>query len=424
MDAMDDIQKMFEAAFTETVKHEVILRVVMDKFRDLGITLNKKQTDYIKTKIESRSLGDFKLNIDEKQVKDPSAVKNLSKKKFTIDLASTDSLDDKVNAVISSLTSHMPNLVDDLMTTYMTALKRDSAQKLEAYDKERRGFESRLRKRWKEPLRQLAFFLYFAMELGQEFNEDYRPIAVKERDHVFEALARLHARSCQISLEVLTLIRSGFADGAHARWRTLHEIAVVASFISKYGEEIANRYLCYEVVDSYKAACVYQKNCVRLGYEPLSSKEMDALQKGYEQAKRQFGASFVKGYGWAAPIIEKGAKDKLTFSTIESMVEMGHMRSYYKLASNNVHANPKGIFFKLGLANAGKEILLAGPSNTGFADPATGTIVSIGQITTAFLLHSPNLDRIMACKGLLVLADEIQEAFLKVQFEVEKADKS
>ena len=96
------------------------------------------------------------------------------------------------------------------------------------------------------------------------------------------------------------------------------------------------------------------------------------------------------------------------------------MRSYYKLASHNVHANPKGIFFRLGLANAGKEILLAGPTNTGFADPANGTIVSIAQITTAFLLHNPNLDRIVACKSLLVLGDEIQAAFLKTQFEVEK----
>jgi len=45
---------MCEAAFTETVQHEVILRVVMDRLRDLGSTPNKKQIDYIKAKIESR----------------------------------------------------------------------------------------------------------------------------------------------------------------------------------------------------------------------------------------------------------------------------------------------------------------------------------------------------------------------------------
>jgi hypothetical protein len=423
MYAMDDIQRMFEAAFTETMRREVILRLIKDKFRDLGVTLNKRQINHIEAKIASHSLSNFKINVGEKQVENPSAIKSLSQKKLTIDLASIGNFDEKVDAVLASLTSRMPHLIDELTTVFLTALKEDSAQKLDSYDRERRGFESRLQRRWKEPLRQLAFFLYFAMELGQEFNEDYRPIAAKQADHVFEALARLHARSCQISLEVLTLIRNGFADGAYARWRTLHEIAVVALFISKYGEEIANRYLCYEVVDSYKAACIYQENCKRLGYEPLSPKEMRTLQNSYEQVKRHFGASFVKDYGWAAPIIEKGTKSKLTFSAIESNVELAHMRSYYKLASNNVHANPKGIFFRLGLAHAGREMLLAGPSNTGFADPANGTAVSITQITTAFLLHHPNLDRIIACKTLMTLSDEIQEAFLMTQSDLEKTDR-
>jgi hypothetical protein len=99
---------------------------------------------------------------------------------------------------------------------------------------------------------------------------------------------------------------------------------------------------------------------------------------------------------------------------------MQHMRSYYKLASNNVHANPKGVFYRLGLSRFDEEILLAGPSNTGLADPANGTLSSICQITTSFLLHDTNLDRIVASQALLRLSHDIQRLFVEVQLEIEK----
>ena len=43
-----------------------------------------------------------------------------------------------------------------------------------------------------------------------------------------EVQTRLHARACQIAREVLTLLYAGFAEGAMARWRALHELAVLS----------------------------------------------------------------------------------------------------------------------------------------------------------------------------------------------------
>ena len=100
---------------------------------------------------------------------------------------------------------------------------------------------------------------------------------------------------------------------------------------------------------------------------------------------------------------------------------MQHMRSYYKLASNNVHANPKAVFYRLGLSNLNEEILLAGPSNTGLADPANGTALSICQITTSLLLRLPNLDRVVASNALLRLADDVQAAFTETQLKIEES---
>jgi hypothetical protein len=50
------------------------------------------------------------------------------------------------------------------------------------------------------------------------------------------------------------------------------------------------------------------------------------------------------------------------------MVELNHLRPYYKLASNNVYSGIEAIMFKLAQENAPKKSLLIGPSYLGRAD--------------------------------------------------------
>jgi hypothetical protein len=38
-----------------------------------------------------------------------------------------------------------------------------------------------------------------------------------------------------------------------------------------------------------------------------------------------------------------------TFKDIERAAGIDHLRAHYRMASHNVHANPKGVFFKLGM---------------------------------------------------------------------------
>ena len=416
---MGELQKMFESTFDQNLRNEVLLRVIKAKLNEMGITLTHSQVDTLRKRIMGNKIRNFKLSIDDKVLISSNIPKQaLSKKKLSLDVSDVDNLEETAKNVAQQLLSDLPKLISELTDQYVDTLKRDLDRKIKPLRKQRRAFESRLYEKWEEPLDYLEYFLALAMDLGSEFNQDFRPIAAERKDHVFEALTRLHARSSQVGFEILTLLKSGFADGAHARWRTLHEIAVVAVFLSEYGEDVANRYLCYKFVDSYRAAKLYQKNCVRLGYEPLSEAEMLNFDKMYQQAQKQFGRSFCKANGWAATIINK---DRITFSDIEEKVAMQHMRSYYKLASNNVHANPKGVFYRLGLSHLNKGILLAGPSNTGLADPANGTALSICQITTSLLLHETNLDRLVASKALFRLSDHIQRVFTETQLDIEKS---
>jgi len=248
-------------------------------------------------------------------------------------------------------------------------------------------------------------------ELGDSVNREIRqsPDAATRR-HLINVLARSHARACQIAEEILTLLEAGFADGSMARWRTMHEIAVVASFFAAHGEDLAERYVLYTAVESKRAADEYQKCQPRLGYEPLPVKEIQAVQKAYEAAISKYGPEFAKGdYGWAC---HHFGKTKPTFKDIEAAVQVDHFRAHYRLASHNVHANPKGVFFALGMLPE-TQVLLAGPSNAGLADPGHGAAISLSRVTAALvgLQRPPTLDNNVALLMVVQLVDEIGEAF-------------
>lgn len=56
-------------------------------------------------------------------------------------------------------------------------------------------------------------------------------------DSVARVLILLQARACQTSFEVRALLAAGFPGGAYGRYRTLHELAVIAILIAEHGPE-------------------------------------------------------------------------------------------------------------------------------------------------------------------------------------------
>ncbi len=80
-----------------------------------------------------------------------------------------------------------------------------------------------------------------------------------------------------MGFEVLCLLKSGLADGAHARWRTAHEIAVVSNFLAANDENVSLRYLEHDVVESHRAMCQYQEYADRLNQEPPTEEEVAEL---------------------------------------------------------------------------------------------------------------------------------------------------
>lgn len=313
-------------------------------------------------------------------------------------------------------------LVDGLSSLWVELQRHDRDRYLSAKREQKDGFEKRLRKRWGNGLDCLEQFIHINIELGEEAVQDRGGAFESDVDYTFEALARLHARACQISNEIYTLLESGYADGAHARWRALHEVAIVALFIKQEDEETAKRFLDYRHLEDYYEAQNYQAHCEELGYKPFSEEQLQVLEDNRDKLVNRYGTPFDDngyGYGWAAHTFENKSA---TLSRLENEVDLDHLNPFYKMASNSVHAGSKGTKHRLGLLDQDAQPLLAGPTNYGLADPAQSTATSLAQVSTALLLYEPSGKELVTTMGLQQLVSEISTAFTEIQFQIEREE--
>ncbi len=417
---MQILQKMLESRVQGQLKVEEIgAKIIEKQLRDSGVRLTKSQKVELRERLKRKDWEGLTLTLEDTQV--PASMRTSVKSGRASIAINLSDADNAINDISTRLEAQMnkaiPQIVSRTAGLLQKALRRRAQGMLLERRKDRNAFEARLNRRWRKALDLLEMIIAIATEAAADLNQEWHPIASTENDYAFEALIRLHARASQIASEVLTLLRCGYADGAHARWRFLHEVVVVALFISERGNDVAERYLLHDAVESYKAADQYQEYAPLLGYEPLTQEEFREVKERRDAVIQRFEKSYGEEYGWAADALKKkGVK----FSDIEKAAGLQHLRPFYKMACHNVHANPKGLFTKLGLHPGGPDYLLAGPSNFGLADPGHGTAISLSQITSALLLKKESLDSLVICQILQRLQSQCGEAFFKVQQNLEK----
>jgi hypothetical protein len=330
----------------------------------------------------------------------------------------------------SNIEEAIPKAIEETWPGVLSALYSDLPKALRHRRANERRFAQRLRSQWKGGLDRLEMLLMIAQESGQVFLADVNKAITGASESVvpdecvlLDALVRIHARSCRIASEVLCLLKGGFADGANARWRSLHENAVIAMFICQYGGDAAKRYLRHSVVECHKNAISYQEHCQSLGQTPLSTTEIVDLKSAYDAALSEFGSEFRHEYGWAANAI---GNKKPTFTDIEQHLDLDRWRPYFKLACHSVHAGPQGLYFSLANGNDPEPTLIAGASNFGLSDPAHCCAVSLMMVSVATFTSRSNMDGLVAIKVMMQLCDDIGAAFLKAHNQLEdeiEADK-
>lgn len=398
---------------SEFSPEKLVLALVSKKLKEHGITLTTAQNNKLRKQLKNLKNDSLTLNFEDDQVFSAGFAPE-NEFKETVQNIFDELIEDTQEFLDNLLENELPKIIDDISdniaNTLLESLKDNAKKMLADQERLKNSFNKNLKKLWGKALKLLQMLIVMSLEAGEHFNSNHRQSASKKDDFVFEALTRLHAKACQISSEILTLLSSGFADGANARWRALHEISVVSHFIKDHDTEVAEKYLLHQHIEAHKSALQYQEYSSRLNMTPFSFAELENIKQNHDQLIKRFGKSYKNDHGWASDAL---GIEKPTFRDIEAKVNLDHLRPYYKMASNNIHANSSGIYFRLGLLN-NDEFLLAGPSNAGLTDPGSLLGLSLTQTTMALLTHSVTLDTLVIMKTMMILQNEIDEVLFNI----------
>lgn len=288
-------------------------------------------------------------------------------------------LDGNAGDLISKFSDLLAQDLEDQQSEFVGSVYADLA-----------GFHERLFKAWRAPLTRLDSLIAMCMEIGSEVNAEYRSSENYPPSSRRNLTTRVHTRVVQIANEVSCLLKGGYADGAMARWRSLHEATVILTLLGRHDEALSTRYLDYQAVIRIKAATEYNDHHERLGFEPLDPADVARFQKERDDIVAKYGQSFAHENGWATALLKQ---KRVTFKDIEKFVDLAHLRPQYSFASKSIHAGVDSIGFKLALSMSGKDILLAGPSNEGLIEPVQCTSYSLITATSELVRTSPSDER-------------------------------
>lgn len=214
-----------------------------------------------------------------------------------------------------------------------------------------------------------------AEKISAYINKNATEEEKEEHKFTYLALKYIHGRACQIFLEILTLLRNGFADCAYARWRSLYELNCIAYFIKSQGEQIAKQY--------------------------------------YEQSQtddRRYKT-------WTRGALDKDGKPHAieNFHELEKYCEMGDVwNQQYKLACLVTHGSPQGTFNRMAIYKS-TNLICVGASDYGIAVPAVHSAISLQLISALFFTVFPNADAIAYVKTLAELVKVIQEMYYSTE---------
>jgi Family of unknown function (DUF5677) len=388
---------------------DLLSKLIFGKLLEFDITLNDQQLSNLNESIANiKNLEQITIDFNHDQIQH-------LKEKYGIDENSIFEFDEQdiEQNILTVIQNASENLIPDITTrcadTFLNSWKLTAPDILQRRRTKCKSFEQSVYDNWGKALDLLEILISVCMEVGSDFQDTCDETT--ERDLLtIHAVSLLHGRACQLALEILTLMKSGWADGALARWRTLHEIVVTAIFIIKKGNDTAERYIAHTTIVSYRQAETYQEHYQSLGYEALSTEELNELKLRRERLCEEFGSDFGSDNGWASKAL--GLRNP-QFIHIEKCVKLEHLRPFYKQANKAVHAGFKGVTNGIGRPHPRDSMVFVGPTIFGLADPGQDMAISINLITVNLLNLKLNADRLAIITATNKLVAEIKDEFIK-----------
>lgn len=401
---MGSLQGLLEEQLS-TMPRVIASELVRDKVKAAGYAEDEKLIG---------SIVDQQLGIDSGEVADGDDEKVIEiESDENLVLQFTDADTARLQVYADKFSETLPELIHTVAEaaagSMLRRYERDWAAWRDASDIQMDQFRINLQARWGKGFDALRMLIELSRDIGTDFHRRTRRSRSRRRVHLNKALSLLHVRAIQVASEIMVLMENGCADGAMARWRTLHEVACVAMVLDDGGEALAERYIAHEIVEAKKGLGQYQQCHPKLGYAPFPKRAAAQIERGYADAISRYGKEFGGDYGWLAAHLQN---PKPNFSNIEDAAGQAMMRSHYKMASHNVHASTKGIAYRLGSLDH-RYAVIAGASNVGFVEPGQNLALSLMHITMLLLPTSWTLDKIAQLIALNKLHDLIPRALVQ-----------
>lgn len=258
-------------------------------------------------------------------------------------------------------------------------LKNTMYEEVMAFRAEEEEFIVRQEQKWYRGFVASEAMYIIVLESAEDYVNYVNTLSNKKKlkyYNTFTAMLHIHGRALQEFLEIITLMKNGFADGAYARWRSMYELSIIASFITENGENVAKAFI-----------------------------EASETEDRYEWARASGLFSNKKRY--------------ISFNDIQTHCDINTKvwRKQYDLANKTVHASPQGTFARLGNMKT-ENIIPVGRSDYGITTPAEHSAISLAQITSMFLSIFPYGDGIVAMRNITNWIDVIREIYFKIHDEV------
>jgi hypothetical protein len=282
---------------------------------------------------------------------------------------------------------------------------------------ESNGFLSRNLERWGPGFGLLRVYRHLNIEAGQLFQEECLQYEEFQHEPLLGVLLRLHAHACRIFGEITTLLEGGYPDGAFARWRSLHEIAVTAIVLRDNGSAAAEDYRLYGLVQAVAGMNSFQETALEMGREQYAPEELEAANRLSAEILSQRGDDFRSRNGWARRYVGSSR-----FENLQQSAGLQKWRGDYRLASRDIHTDYREMGSLLAMAEAKTDLLVCGQSDSGIVEPAHSAAITLLQVTTAIVFTHIDADdcpidyttSIVLAKVLGLLSDQIGRVFLEL----------
>lgn len=396
----------------DSLPKRILQDLLARKVKEVGLHMPREVIDAFAEHILTKQEGSFIWHDA------PDAENRNIKLEFTKE--DIQEIDLKVEKTIQAIPEAILEATDKASYQMFKSLREKWDVEYAAQQYVQESFRYGIEERWGRGLDYLRMLLTSCRDIGQHTMKRHSKSKSKQNMYRRWVMVRLHTRACQVSDEIICLMENGFADGAMARWRTLHEISIVAALIADGDEDLAERYILHDAVEVKRQADDYDETQVPLGFPPIGKRHRRDIEQQYEGALNRFGTAFAHPYGWAAKHLDL---KKPTFKDLQKAADRAGMSSHYKMASFNVHASARSLFFNL--ASIGDQtIFLAGRSNAGLVDPGERTAHTLALITSLYVGHTLNIDRLIELKALLRIRDSVGPALRSANKGLERDERA